>query len=161
MTAKLKQRDVATGTAPREKEELPTVIRWHEVQLDKPANKFTKADWELAAMNAAGICDELVPLPKPRGRPRKLTTLGELMRKWATPSKPKRRGRPLQTYGRHKFNLDQIRELINEIVDEIACEISKPNRDLKRLIVERLVPRHSVDSVMRGLRKRKQIAKKS
>lgn len=81
-----------------------TFIDFYAEKIGKHTQRFTKQDWMNAALTAARFLDELVPVPKRPGRPRKkprTDTLAALVRgDFDFNSKPKqRRGRPAADYG--------------------------------------------------------------
>lgn len=76
-------------------------LDFYAERIGKATERFTKEDWKNAALTAARLLDELVPVPKRPGRPRKQrsdTLVALVQGRWD--SKPKlRRGRPSAKYG--------------------------------------------------------------
>lgn len=143
-----------------------TFVDFYAEKIGKPAHRFTKEDWKNAALTAARFIDELSPVPKPRGRPRKKTRQGTLawLLRHGTNAKPIPRpvGRPRGSYGQNRLTIEQVAELVDtvrssEVRKQWPDEAPKSKIEAVRYVLE--VIGHptgyaqSVERLLRDLRK--------
>ncbi len=136
--------------------EMPFFISCFAEKIGKPVSSFTRDDWRTAAINAAKLLDDDLPIPWRPGRTRKKSKnrLEELL------CSPLRRpvGRPRQTYGKSKLLVSEI----SEIMDDVMGETTIRNQTKVMRLILRAIGGHAAeaDSILRSVRTfRKQLKK--
>lgn len=130
-------------------------IDFYAEKIKKAVSAFSTEDWKNAALIAGSRLDELTPLPKKRGRPRKprptQNVLANLVLHGQKTVPAKRVGRPYKTFGK---NGSLTYADIAELIDAISKECQKSDMEAARMVLRRLGG-HScyAASMLRSVRK--------
>lgn len=102
-----------------------TFIAWFAERIGKPQSKFTKSDWQDAALNASAFIERAMPPSKSRGRPRRTFPLSSLL-EICEPKVSRGKGRPRAQYGRKGLTIEHIANLVDEFTSR-AVKKKFPN----------------------------------